>query len=66
MPSDSKFIESVLYFYFEKGDVTRYTAWDEDRCKALMPAFYHALKAYEVTKDILARVARSYGESEHE
>lgn len=63
MPSDSEFIENVIYFHFEKGNVTRYMAWDEERCKALMPAFYHALKAHEVTKDILDRVARSYGES---
>lgn len=65
MPSDNEFIENVIYFHFEKGNVTRYMDWDEERCKALMPAFYHALKAHEVAKDILDRVARSYGESDH-
>ncbi len=64
--SDEWFIQSVLYWHLERGDVTRSTNWDEERCKALMPAFYHAFKAHEVTKDILDRVARSYGESGHE
>jgi hypothetical protein len=41
---DSSFIRMVVYFWADKGDPTRYTDWDEARCKQLMPEFHRAWK----------------------
>lgn len=40
--TDVDFKRMVRYFYEEKGDPTRYIAWDAERCKRLMPAFFEA------------------------
>jgi hypothetical protein len=55
-PSDDQFKQMVCYFFEEKGNPTRYTSWDADRCKRLMPAFFEAW-TQSCTYDKLARLA---------
>jgi hypothetical protein len=44
---DFDFKRMVHYFQEEKGDPTRSTAWNEERCKKLMPLFYECWKKKE-------------------
>lgn len=39
---DYEFMGMVAYFYEEKGDPTRFTRWDAERCARLMPDFFFA------------------------
>lgn len=39
---DLDFVRMVVYFTEDKGDPTRFTGWDEERCKRLMPLFHDA------------------------
>lgn len=60
LDSDIRFVNSVVYFWDEKRDPTRYCFWDAERCRQLMPAFYEAwrqCKAYEQLADLAARAA---------
>jgi hypothetical protein len=40
--TDEQFKNMVRYFYEEKGNPERYSGWDEERCKRLMPMFHEA------------------------
>jgi hypothetical protein len=39
---DENFKSMVRYFWTEKGDPTRYTSWDAERCARLLPDFFYA------------------------
>lgn len=59
---DESFISSVCHFWTEKGDPERYSGWDAERCKRLLPAFYEAwskAKVYEELTDLAAKDAMS-------
>lgn len=59
MDNNQTFKIAVGYFY-RNSDVTRYTGWDPDRCRLLMPAFYHAWETMNIYK-ILAGLAVEEG-----
>lgn len=40
--NDDEFKQMVAYFWTEKSDPTRLSGWDADRCRRLMPDFFHA------------------------
>jgi hypothetical protein len=40
--SDAEFKRMIAYFWLERGDPTRYTRWDAERCRKLLPDFYLA------------------------
>lgn len=59
--SDADFKEMVAYFWKEKGDPTRLSGWDEERCRQLMPSFYEAWRqceAYRTLADLAADAGR--------
>lgn len=58
MSTDAEFVRSVLYFYKEKGDPTRYSYWDRVRCMQLMPAFHRAWTDWVIAEGVLDAVAR--------
>ena len=60
MCGDEEFIGSVIFFHKYKDDVTRFTYWDEGRCKLLMPAFHKAWKELQISKDVMDRISKSY------
>jgi hypothetical protein len=59
--SDAIFKEMVAYFWKKKGDPTRLSGWDEERCRQLMPSFYEAWRqceAYRTLADLAADAGR--------
>jgi len=57
MCSDASFINTVAYFWREKGDPTRYVEWNEQRCRDLMPDFHFAWRTYEMARVALNTIA---------
>jgi len=58
--ADKEWCREILYMYGEKGDPTRSSSWDRDKCARLMPAFLAAWDAHTVAEDTLDRVASTY------
>lgn len=42
MEDDAQFKDAILYFWTERGDPTRYSYWDAERCAKLLPDFFYA------------------------
>lgn len=59
---DNCFKRMVAYFWKEKEDPERYTDWDEERCKRLMPAFHTAWSQYKVYKKLANIAADNEGD----
>ena len=49
---DESFCRTVAYFWTEKGDPTRMSDWDPERCKRLMPQFFEAWSKCELYRGI--------------
>lgn len=59
--ADQEFCRTVGYFWTEKGDPTRMSAWDAERCKRLMPQFFEAwsmCELYRAIADTCAEASR--------
>lgn len=59
-PNDEVFARMVAYFWTEKRNPTRYTAWDAARCLRLMPEFYVTWVNYLAARQALDHLAEKY------
>ena len=60
--SDQQFLDMLRYFHEAKGDITRYTEWDEERFKRLDPAAHAAWVDLARAEKLFNRLMRSLGE----
>lgn len=57
--ADESFRDMIAFFWKEKGDPTRYSGWDADRCQRLMPQFFEAWSKCELYRGIADTTAEA-------